>query len=506
MGGAALAVSLLLPVRGADPMAGLDGYLFALGVASGDPVADGFVIWTRLAPRPREPGGGMPPLVAEVGWEVAEDEAMTRVIRAGTTVATPAWAHSVHVEVTGLRPDRWYWYRFKAGKAVSPIGRARSLPTAGSTPDRLRFAFASCQKYETGYYTAFEHLAREDIDLIFHLGDYIYEKVDSADGVRLHGLPEASTLDTYRSRYAVYKTDRALQAAHAHAPWIVTWDDHEVSNDYAGDVAEHPELQPRDEFLSRRAAAYQAYYEHMPLRLAARPSGPDLSLYRRLEYGRLALFHVLDTRQYRTDQPAGERRQHSGPALLNPAATMLGQAQRDWLFNGLAGSTATWNVMAQQVLMAAVDRVPGPEVVVDVDKWAGYEFERRRLLRYLVEHKIPNPVVLTGDIHSNWAIELQHDFDACASRPVAVEFVGTSISSGGDGAAIPPYLNELLRENPAVKFHNGERGYVRCELTAKEWRTDYRTVPYVSRPGAPVQTRASFRVSAGSAHLQRIES
>ncbi len=479
---------------------------FTLGVASGDPTPDGFVLWTRLAPRPLQPDGGMSAEAVEVGWQVAEDEAMTRVVREGAAVASPDWAHSVHVEVTGLRPDRWYWYRFTAGKETSPKGRARSLPDHRASPDRLRFAFASCQKYEVGYYTAFEHLVREDVDLILHLGDYIYEKVDGGGAVRPHGLPEASTLDTYRARYAVYKMDKALQAAHAHAPWIVTWDDHEVSNDYAAGIAEHPDLYGEGEFLARRAAAYQAYYEHMPLRHSARPAGPDMRLYRRFEYGRLARFHVLDTRQYRSDQPAGGRRQPPSPALLDPAATLLGDEQRDWLFNGLEQSASTWNVIAQQVLMALVDRVPGPEVVIDVDKWAGYEFERRRLLRHLEARGISNPVVLTGDIHSNWAIELENDFDSGESRPVAVEFVGTSISSSGDGVASPPYLDSLLKENPAVKFHNSERGYVCCEVTPGEWRADYRTVPYVSRPGAPLQTRASFVVESGSPRLRRIRS
>ena len=504
LGGAALAATTFLPARAAGGASRFSAYPFSLGVASGDPAPDGFVLWTRLAPRPREPDGGMPPTPVEVGWEIAEDAAMTNVIRAGTEVASAIWAHSVHVEVTGLRPDRWYWYRFKAGGELSPTGRTRSLPARGSSPERLRSAFASCQKYEVGYYTAFEHLACEEIDLILHLGDYIYESTDGSNPVRPHGLPEACTLETYRCRYAAYKTDRALQAAHAHAPWIVTWDDHEVSNDYANEIPEHPDRYAKNAFLARRAAAYQAYYEHMPLRSSARPNDSGMQLYRRVEYGQLALFHVLDTRQYRSDQPAGGRRQSPSPALMDPATTLLGDDQRDWLFAGLKQSGSVWNVLAQQVLMAPVDRVPGPEIVVDVDKWAGYEFERRCLLRYLEESKIPNPIVLTGDIHSNWAIELQNDFDSPVPRAVAVEFVGTSITSNGDGVASPDYLAALLSENPFVKFHNSERGYVCCELTVHEWRTDYRTIPFVSRPGAPLQTRASFVVEAGSSLLHRL--
>ncbi len=504
-GGAALAAAALLPRRAFAAAAAFAAPPFTLGVASGDPAADGFVIWTRLAPRPLEPGGGMRPEPVSVHWEVAEDEGLTRIVRRGAATAAPEWAHSVHVEVGGLRPDRWYWYRFTTGGAASIVGRARTLPAAGATAQRLRFAFASCQKYEVGYYTAYEHMAREDLDLVVFLGDYIYEKGDDAEAVRPHGFKEVFTLDDYRIRYALYKSDPALQAAHALAPWIVTWDDHEVSNDYAGAVHEKPERHPRAEFLARRAAAYRAYYEHMPLRAGARPAGPDLTLYRRLAYGALATFHVLDTRQYRTDQPAGPRKQSPGAHLLDPAATMLGAEQRRWLFDGLAASRARWNVLAQQVIMAPVDlATAGPGPIVDVDKWAGYEHERREILRFLRDQRIANPVVITGDIHSNWANELLADFDHPGSPPVAVEFVGTSISSGGHGVDRPEHLDALLARNPCVKFHNNERGYVRCEVTPEEWRTDFRTVPDITRRGGPLFTRASFRVAAGQPRLQRI--
>ena len=504
-GGAALAAAALLPRRIFAVTATDSAPPFTLGVASGDPAPDGFVIWTRLAPRPLEPGGGMPSTPVEVEWVVAEDEALRHVVRRTTATASPEWAHSVHVEVDGLPPDRWYWYRFTTGGAASAVGRARTLPAAGATAQRLRFAFASCQKYEVGYYTAYEHMAREDLDLIVFLGDYIYEKDDDDEAVRPHGFREVFTLDDYRVRYALYKSDPALQAAHARAPWIVTWDDHEVSNDYAGAVHQFPERHTREEFLARRAAAYRAYYEHMPLRRTARPAGPDLQLYRRLDYGTLATFHVLDTRQYRTDQPAGPRRQSAGPQVLDPAATMLGAEQRRWFFAGLAGSPAQWNIIAQQVIMAQVDvSTAGPGPIVDVDKWAGYEHERREILRFLRDRRIANPVVITGDIHSNWANELSTDFDDPAAPPVAVEFVGTSISSGGHGVDRPDHLDALLARNPCVKFHNNERGYVRCEVTPEEWRTDFRTVPDIARRDGPLLTRASFRVAAGQPRLQRI--
>ncbi|WP_438481122.1 alkaline phosphatase D family protein [Oleiharenicola lentus] len=502
----ALAALMAPHLRGAlEKNTRFPSYPFTLGIASGDPAPDGFVLWTRLAPTPLLPGGGMSAEPVAVQWQVCSDEAMTRVVRAGTAIADAAWGHSVHVEVAGLEPARWYWYQFKAGSEVSAKGRSRTMPASGVEADKLRFAFASCQKYESGYYTAFEHLAREELDLVVHLGDYIYEKGPDEKAVRQHNGPEIFTLDDYRARYALYKTDPALQAAHAVAPWIVTWDDHEVSNNYAGDCPEFPDKTTRADFLLRRAAGYQAYYEHMPLRRSALPRGPEMLLYRRLEFGSLASFHVLDTRQYRSDQPQGDGVKTPGPGAMDPAGTMLGQRQREWLNANLEKSSAQWNVLAQQVMMGFLDSEPGPEVKTSMDKWGGYEFERRRVLRELRDQRIKNPVVITGDIHSNWANELVTDFDDAKAAPVGVEFVGTSISSGGDGGDHGKYSSDKMRaENPNVKYFNNERGYVYCEVTPKTWRADYRTVEYVSRRGALRLTRASFLVESGHSRLQRI--
>ncbi|MBL9214896.1 MAG: alkaline phosphatase D family protein [Opitutaceae bacterium] len=507
-GSATFAAVALLSTRAYGVVNGrpkFSGYPFTLGIASGDPLPDGVVLWTRLAPKPLEVGGGMPPEPVEVSWQIAEDEAMTRVVQSGKATANPAWAHSVHVEVEGLKPDRWYWYQFKAGGEISPRGRTRTMPPAGSMPDRLRFAFASCQKYETGFYTAYEHMVREDLDLMFHLGDYIYEKGNEEGGARSHGQAQVFTLDEYRARYAVYKTDPALQAMHAAVPWIVTWDDHEVNNDYAGNIPETKAKMTTERFLLRRAAGYQAYFEHMPLRRTALPTGPDMLLYRRLAFGRLASFNVLDTRQYRShglfhDQKAAP----ADPGQLDPARTIMGARQRDWLFDGLDRSASAWNVLAQQVMVARPDLAAGDGTRYMMDKWPGFEFERRRLLRHLQEHQVANPVVLTGDVHQNWANELPLDPDKPGSPSVGTEFVGTSISSSGDGEATPARTNDLYAENPFVKFFNTERGYVRCEVTPKDWRSDYRTVPYVSRRNAPLQTRASFVVESGRPVLNRV--
>jgi alkaline phosphatase D len=469
---------------------------FNLGVASGDPSSDGFVLWTRLALRPLEIGGGMGSQPVNVSWELAEDEQFTHGVRSGETAALPDLAHSVHVEVSGLAPDRPYWYRFRVGDAWSDVGRTRTAPAPGSAPPRVRFGVASCNSYQDGYFTAFDHMVREEFDLVFHLGDYIYEGASPANKMRKHLGLECTTLDGYRQRYAQYKTDESLQALHAAAPWVFTPDDHEFDNNCAGAISEEPKVGP-EEFLKRRAAAYQAMYENMPLRLASRPRGPDMLLHRRIAWGRLADFFVLDTRQYRTDQPSGDGNKPPAPEQLDPKGTLMGAAQRDWLFEGLAGSGAGWNVLAQQVMMGRADRKPGEGVLYSMDQWPGYEFERRRVLKFLHDRKIANAVTLAGDIHTNWANDLIADFDGLDGRVVASEFVGTSISSGGDGLAKPKDLDLILKDNPFVKFHNAERGYLKCEVDAKLFRTDYRTVPYVVKPGAPVNTRASFVVEPG---------
>jgi len=475
----------------------LGGNPFTLGVASGDPDPHGFVIWTRLAPQPLE-GGGMPADAVAVGWEVARDEGFKKVVSSGESIALPQLGHSVHVEVDGLKPDRWYWYRFHVADETSPTGRGRTIPRLGSAPDRLRFTFASCQHFETGLFTAYQHMAHDDLDLVVHLGDYIYEGAGREDQVRQHTGLEIGSLDEYRNRHAQYKSDEHLQAAHAQFPWIVTWDDHEFDNNCAGLISEEEGVDPAS-FSVRRANAYQAYYEHMPLRRSAFPSGPDMRLYRRVRFGQLAEFNVLDTRQYRTDQPNGDGGKPLEGAALDPRGTLLGHKQEGWLCRGLIQSPCRWNVLAQQVMMARVDFRAGDERIFSMDQWSGYDVARTRLLDFLASRRVSNPVVLTGDIHANWCNDLLVNFDEKDAPAVATEFVGTSISSGGDGVASRPELSSVIAENPFVKFQNNERGYVRCDVTPKEWKSDYQVVEYVTRPGAPLVTRASFVVEDGQA-------
>ena len=477
----------------------LGAYPFSLGVASGDPTPTGVVLWTRLAPDPLR-GGGMPPEAVNVNFEVSTDEQFSRVVKRGAVAAVPESAHSVHVELEGLDPDRWYWYRFIAGGEASPVGRTRTMPVLSSNPERMRFAVASCQHFEHGFYTAYRHMAQQDFDLVLHLGDYIYETSVSPVPARLHTGTEPTTVDEYRLRYAQYKLDRDLQAAHHSAPWIVTWDDHEFDNNYAGVFAE--DFADPEQFLIRRAAAYQVYYENMPLRRSALPNGPDMKLYRTIQFGGLADFHVLDTRQYRSDQSCGDRRKPVCDEWSDPERTFLGNEQEAWLMDRLDKSAAKWNAIPQQVLMADVNFGPGNEVWHAMDKWGGYPVARERLLRFLDQRKPTNPVVLTGDIHSSWVNDVRIDPTDLSAPVVATEFVGTSITSGGDGVDMWDTGPMLLAKNPQIKYYNSKRGYMACELTPERWTTEFKRVDAVTNPNGTVTTHATFVVEDGTPGAQ----
>lgn len=471
---------------------------FSLGVASGDPDHRGVVIWTRLAPEPLTPNGGMPAASVRVGWEVAEDEGMKKIVAKGNQLATPQLGHSVHVELNELEPDRWYWYRFTAGDATSPVGRTRTMPAPWAQAKQLKFAVASCQNYEQGLFTAYEQMANDELDLVFHLGDYIYEYASGRNGkVRTHLGPEIESLGDYRVRLSQYRSDPLLNNMHAKCPWFVTWDDHEFDNNYSDLVSEEKGIDPLA-FMTRRMAAYQAYYEMMPLRRRSMPQGPHMQLYRRAPFGRLADLMVLDTRQYRTDQPNGDRRSPLNEQALDPNNSLLGDKQRNWLYKSLINSRATWNVLAQQVMMGLVGRPKGDDSVdYSMDQWPGYASERIQLMKFMAERRVPNPVVLTGDIHSNWANELRIDDRDQDSQKVATEFVGTSISSGGNGEDQPSSLDALISKNPFVKFHNRQRGYIRCTVTPETWTSDYMVVDQVLKPGGTTSVRKSFVVESG---------
>jgi alkaline phosphatase D len=483
-----------------------DGYPFKLGIASGYPHPNGVTLWTRLAPRPLE-GGGMPPAPVEVAWEIAADEGFRSMAATGTALAAQELGHSVHVDVSGLQPARTYWYRFVAGREASPVGRTRTAPERGSPLARMRFAFAACQQYEQGYFTAYRHMAQEDLDLVVHLGDYIYESTWGRNLVRAHGADQPYTLADYRNRYALYKTDEDLKLAHAAFAWIVTWDDHEVQNDYANDRSQG--LDPRAAFLLRRGAAYQAYYEHMPLPAWARPRGADMRLHGAFEYGPLAHFCVLDDRQYRSHQVCARPgrggstvvREEDCAERLDAKLSMLGKEQEQWLDESFARSRAQWNVIAQQTLMAQVDRRPGPGADYWTDGWDGYPRARERLLRSAVERKVSNPIVIGGDVHMSAVADLKVDFDDAKSPVVATEFVCPSITSQGPAVK---RVELFLQENPHIRFANGaRRGYTTIELTARRCISRMRTVASVTERDSPIRTLATYVVENGTAGAHR---
>ncbi len=492
----ALALSGGLPARAAagDP--------FALGVASGDPSATGVVLWTRLAPDPLR-GGGMPEAPVEVSWLLAEDEALRRPVRQGRVMALPGEAHSVHLEIEGLQADRWYWYRFTAMGAASAVGRTRTAPAPGTLPRALHIAVASCQQYEQGYFGAHRHIAASSPDLVAFLGDYIYEASWGRNLVRSHGAPTARTLEDYRNRHALYRADADLQAAHAACPWLVTWDDHEVSNDYADDVGEQERGEP---FLARRAAAYQAFWEHMPLPRAAKPAGPRAQLFRRAAFGDLADLHVLDDRQYRDVQPCQPPGRGGGtrvteaqcPALNDPARSLLGTAQEAWLAQGLRDGRSRWTLILQQTRMARLRGGPG-DPVYWTDGWDGYPAARRRLLDAL-SLRGPGqgtPLVLGGDIHAFLAAELWPDFDRAETPPMAVEFVTSSITSQ-NGTRYPA----SFPRNPHIAFADASRrGWIELRLTPEAATAALRTVDDVTDPASAAATHRRFAVEQGRPRL-----
>jgi alkaline phosphatase D len=475
--------------------------VFALGVASGDPLSKSVILWTRLVADPAAADGGVGAAPIPVTWEVASDEDFVDMVVDGTVIADAALGHSVHVNAEHLQPDNVYWYRFTVGDRTSPVGRTRTTPANGANPEELRFAFASCQNRQDGYWNAYEHMAEEDLDLVFFLGDYIYEEAPDPAAVRTYTSAAPTDLAGYRQRWAEYKADPALQGVHHRFPWVVTWDDHEVANDYADDVAQgaNPDdAAATEQFVARRAAAYQAFYEHQPVRLDP-PDGPDYPIYRQLAWGKLAGFYVLDGRQYRSNQACDDTVVLSGAGPLCADAdsddrTMLGPEQESWLGAALSDSDARWNVIAQQTVVAHVPLAgTGADEVVNLDQWDGYPAARRRLVDQLRE--VSNPVVITGDIHLGGAGVITDDPDDPTSAPLATELVGTSISSS---FPVPDLVEATARALPDVRYINArQRGYVVCTVGRDQLQAEFRVVRTVDRPGATVETDAVWIVDDG---------
>ena len=490
---------------------------FSLGVASGSPGVDSVVLWTRLLPaRGDLPEGGRTPL--PVRWEVAHDEGFTRLAQRGVTLALPQLGHGVHVEVPGLEPDRWYFYRFLAGGATSAVGRTRTLPLPDAQVERLRIAYASCQRWEHGFYAAWRHLRAHAPDLVLFLGDYIYE-YPVIDAV-VRGFPTLSwvkTLPQYRARYALHRSDPALQAAHAACPWLVTWDDHEVQNDYAATHAgdDRPLRMNRvDDFAARRAAAYQAYYEHMPVRasafaraLAGGGAPGELRLYERYRFGRLADLLVLDDRQYRDPQVCSRARRRTG--LVAPAGcdawndarrTLLGRDQEAWL-ERMFGEARGWTALAQETLFGRRDFLRGGGHVFANDGWDGYPAARRRLTDALQRQGVPDAVFFGGDVHEHWVGAVKADYDDPRSAAVGTEFCGTSITSRtGDADRVPA----LLANNPHFVYGEGRwRGYGIADFTPDRVTATLRAIDDPANPDANAFTLAAFTVEAGHRRIER---
>lgn len=477
---------------------------FTLGVASGYPTPDNVVLWTRIAPAPKEPGGGLSrESVIAVDWEIATDERMRQVVRSGTTFATADWAHSIHLEPMGLEPGRDYWYRFTAGGVQSPIGRTRTAPAPAAANARMKIAVASCQQYEHGYFVAYRHMLQDDLDLIVHTGDYIYESSWGDVRIRSHDRPEAVTLEDYRAQYALYRSDADLQNAHAMCPWLVTWDDHEVVNDYAGNVSN--EDPPTEWFLARRAAAYRAYYEHMPLPRRATPFGANLNLHAQRTFGQLANICMLDSRQYRSPlactQP-GRRGSRSTdcPEMHDAARTKLGAAQEGWLSARMQFSRSRWNLFAQGTLMAYVDEKAGAGSAFANDSWNGYSAARTKFMEAIAGTRVSNPVVLSGDVHACLVANLHRVPNDPGSAVIATELVTTSITSQ---AVAQSRFDERRRENPDLLFANSEhRGYLRLDLTTERLQADLVAANSVTDRNAGRSIAASFVVEHGRAGPQ----
>jgi alkaline phosphatase D len=501
---AVLAGALLLPTSRAfaQPVR-FTSTPFTLGVASGDPDETSVVLWTRLAPDPMAPDFGLAQVPVPVRWELADDEGFTRILRSGEVVALPDDAHAVHVVAEGLRPDSRYFYRFHAGDATSATGRTRTIPAAGQAVSSLRYAYAACQRFENGYYGAWRHAAADNPDVILFLGDYIYENGPRDNLPRRHNKELATDLASYRKRYGLYKADADLQAAHAAAPWMVVWDDHEVVNNYKAERS--PGMEDRAAFLKRRTEAYKAWYEHMPVRPHLKPTGPSLKIYRTLDWGSLAKFQMVDARQYGswTDWPArkGEKEVILDSVVrTDPQRSLLGFEQERWLEAGLTGSGATWNVMAQQFAMLPLkrpDEITG-ELGYGNDSWGGFPATFDRVVGMLGRTR--NPVVVGGDMHSFAAINLRQKPEGAVVAPA---FVAGAVSSPSPGGL--PKMQELIANNPDFYWaDNRVNGYSLAEVTAKEMIVTLRGLDDVTRADTAAHVLSRFAIENGKAGATKL--
>ncbi len=483
--------------RGDDP--------FALGVASSIAGTGALTLWTRLAPKPREPDGGLPPKPIEVRWELAEDERFARVVRSGTVPAEPAHAHSVHVAVDGLRDGASWFYRFMAGDATSPVGRTRTPPAADADVARLRIALASCQHYEQGAFAVQREITgRDDIDFVLFVGDYIYESTNPRYRVRAHEGPVPTTLDGYRARHAHYKLDADLRAAHVAHPWQLMWDDHEVENDYAGERG--PMTDDAAAFIGRRAAAYKAYFEHLPVAPSRAPSGASMRMHDRLAWGRLADLWLLDARQYRSPQACtvpgrGGMPLYECDGFADASRSVFGREQERWLYEGLGGSKRRWKLIAQASQLSPSGVVTPLGRSLYSDSWDGYGPARERLLGAIGEHRLDNVMFLGGDVHRHLAANLRLRTGDARSPVVAREFVTSSLTTRG----ISETLTEAMRrDNPdIVHARSDERGYALIDIRVDRVACEFRATRFPVAADAKLHRQAAFVAEAGAREVAR---
>jgi alkaline phosphatase D len=508
----ALSSSILLSSCGTLAAQSLRHNPFLLGVASGSPSLDGFVLWTRLLGSPA--GEPLPDSPIELGWELASDPNFRVVVQTGRVLAVPEEGHSVHVEVGGLNADtrtgqvQHYWYRFMVGTSVSPIGRSRTLPPSNSQQP-LKLALASCQNYEHGYFNAYQHMANESLDCVLFVGDYIYEYGSTPGRTRQHNGPTCYSLEDYRARYALYKSDPDLQRAHAAFPWIVTWDDHELANDYSKDRSATENGQ---DFDARRNAAYRAYWEHQPLRRAQKPTAGRMPLYRHYRWGNIANLHVLDTRQYRdlqicTPEDQGGSRSITDancPQRLHSGRSLLGDAQEAWLQRNIQRSDASFDIIGQQSIMAQM-RMPASRSAqpqeADTfwnDSWDGYPQARARAISQWGQKK--NVITLGGDVHATYLSHLKADFDDPASSTLASEIIGTSISSPSWSQAT---TERVMGYNPHIKFgKSDQRGYTVVEVGSQQTLVTLRVIDNARIPQSRVETASAFVIERKQPGIQ----
>ncbi|MER5884471.1 alkaline phosphatase D family protein [Streptomyces sp. NPDC001941] len=521
----AVVAAPLLAAATATASADERGPAFLHGVASGDPLPDGVLLWTRVTPSPEAvPGSGLG-AATEVAWEVAEDKAFGRLIAKGSLTTGPDTDHTVKADVRGLRPAAVYYFRFRAGDAVSPVGRTRTAPAA-DTAAGVRFGVVSCANWEAGYFAAYRHLAaRTDLDAVLHLGDYIYEYATGgypATGVVREHEPkhEITTLADYRTRHGKYKTDPDLQAVHAAHPVVAIWDDHEFANDAWSGGAENHTPGTEGDWADRQRAGKRAYFEWMPVR----PS-TEGTVYRRLRFGKLADLHLLDLRSFRSQQV-----KIGSGHVDDPERTITGRAQLDWLKAGLAASDATWQLVGTSVMISPVafGSVPAhllgplgkllglPEggLAINVDQWDGYTDDRKELLKHLTDRGIRNTVFLTGDIHMAWANDVPVNAATYPlSRPAATEFVVTSVTSDNidDILHVAPNTVSTVAEvaiqaaNRHVKWLDMDsHGYGVLDVTAERSQMDYYVLSDRRKQDATTSWTRSYRTLSGTQKVERV--